>query len=744
MKESSSSGNPPGFDVFSIPESQHGEFSSKMADAASVAVADFPSNVGQLIDILERLDCPVVLANFSFFGLHTTIDEEGRFDKVMPHILLHHAELLQAVSLTIGANKWPGHQSIDEMEAVFNLVEVMAKVPAMKYTMDNLEKTHQSSAVQDLLLRMRMNTQVVRHWDYYQDAIEAARNLYSPLEVSLRARLGFSVGELLTLASTMKSLVEDRMEKYRTMLYEVVSADTEKGQLARYFDWYPEPEDTSNSAFEALESRSIDVAGFVISRSSLRLPDIYTFDIPTLSAASGVPAPSVDAILRSLALKPGDLVGSNLEHLFLQNPVWLQPIIDIGKGQFMAPLVEAIFSHLHLIVKRLAGQGRVARQLDKRRSEYLEGEVPDVLREAMPGARIFPNKKWPWRGAEFETDCLAIFDRTLLIVEAKSSRLTQDALRGAPGTLKKMIEKVVLNPSLQSERLLAVLEGAKRGDKRSVATLDHLHIDPKEIDLAIRLSITLDDMSIMYTAEQLLKEANWIPSDHRLPVTMTIHDFRHVVHILDNPIFLFHYLHERYFVQKRWATVEADELDLLGVYLRTGMNIAQVPANKSDVLILTGESDAIDRHYSAREAGFYAGKPRPRLRPLFWKIIRKLSIAEHERRIIIGRHVLSCADYDEQKVVEGKLVELRRIVRRTWRDEKHECSLVVTPPENRKAPVVFYLYPKELYHVSRERAADVGAQVLNDTGRDECCVIVRSIEDWGNPYEAVLLLWSRS
>ena len=439
------------FNVFSIPESHHAEFRADVGDAARVAISDFPSNLSWLTRILERLDCPTVLANFAFFGLWTSVDNEGRLNEAIPHIFPHHAELLQAIALTIEPNDWGGVPLVNEMEEIFDVVDVVSRVPLMKHITDNLDKRQEHPAVQEMRFRMRVNTQIVRNWDYYHDTLNTARKLYGPLNEGLKHQLGFDVDDLLSLADKIKSLVEARAERHATMLGQAICAPTEKEKLRRYYDWNSDFKDTPDDVHAALKSRSVDVGAFIFQHSSLFLSEMYTFDVTTLSMDSGMPAAIVEEILRALSLEPGALVGSNPQHLFLANPVWLQPAIDIGNGKFMVPLIQAIFSHLYLIVKRLAEQGGMMQKLDMRRSEYLEREVVDVLK-SVPMARVMPNKKWSWQDGVFETDCLACLDRTLLIVEVKSSRLTQESMKATPRAFKNLIEKLVLNPSLRSPR----------------------------------------------------------------------------------------------------------------------------------------------------------------------------------------------------------------------------------------------------------------------------------------------------
>ena len=147
----------------------------------------------------------------------------------------------------------------------------------------------------------------------------------------------------------------------------------------------------------------------------------------------------------------------------------------------------------------------------------------------------------------------------------------------------------------------------------------------------------------------------------------------------------------------------------------------------------------MDGFYNARDAGTKRVLPKPSLSPFFRRIVDKLSTSKPPRWTTIGRHILSCVDFQGQGAVERELKRLGRTVRRASREGSGRCALVIVPPEVRKAPVVFYLFPETLRRGSRDRAAQVAWEVLSESGRDECCVLVKSVKDWRNPYEAVLL-----
>ena len=161
----------------------------------------------------------------------------------------------------------------------------------------------------------------------------------------------------------------------------------------------------------------------------------------------------------------------------------------------------------------------------------------------------------------------------MVIAEAKSHRLTPEGMRGAPDRMKRHIQDLVLDPSIQSSRLEQLIVAAQTGDETARVMVQGFGIDPSKIDRVIRLSVTLEDLSVLCTAEGKFKQIGWVPDDHDLAPTISITDFICLVDILDNPIPLLHYLSERMFLQKSFGLF-GDEMDFLGLYLETSFNPA--------------------------------------------------------------------------------------------------------------------------------------------------------------------------
>src|SRR5690606_8033174 len=111
------------------------------------------------------------------------------------------------------------------------------------------------------------------------------------------------------------------------------------------------------------------------------------------------------------------------------------------------------FSHINEIMWNVAISAKIESDLSDRRATYLEDKTESVIQSVLPTARITKNAKWMVGVQQFETDIIAVVDKTVFLVEAKSHRLTPQGLRGAPDRLKRHLNDMVIAPSIQSERL---------------------------------------------------------------------------------------------------------------------------------------------------------------------------------------------------------------------------------------------------------------------------------------------------
>ena len=674
---------------------------------AEQKVAGFSQTFELVRDQFRQTDPLVIMAIFAH-SLLRDVDRKGvpRIPAVND-LQQFHGELLQAVLLTVPPEEWGAkpleiesdvmHRVSDAVPELFNSFFHERLIAAQKI------EDERKRAVMSLQCSIQFHTQAVRNWGYFGHVIEISTNLYRPLDGAFYEHYGFSISDLIKVMKIIGAEYERRLN--------------------------------DNSVIAQLDSPA-SLTEYLNQEFSKRA----VFKIEEVAALTGYAPQLAGSVLREVSLLPGALVNAKAEHLILGNPVWSSPSIDLGQGYFI-PMPQVTFSHIHSLIARLGLAAGLKPALEKARSRYLESELGEALKTALPSASIDANVKWRPAGKGhdfFETDYLVKMDRLVLIAEAKSHRLTPEGLRGAPDRIKRHVDDLVLEPSMQSVGLENLILAAKLGDDSAKAEAQRIGIDPTKIDRVIRLSVTLDDFSVLCSQENQFKQVGWVPVDHDLAPAVSIADFRCIVDILDNPIVLLHYLSERALLQKSFE-LYGDEMDFLGLYLETGFNLSALE-EQHETLSATGLSGRIDRYYDALNAGVKFSKPTPKLRPLFRDSIERLCHRRPEGWVMVGMHLLNSADYAEQQRLEKDLTKLKRMVRRNYRNPTHVCSVQIQPSSSRKARLIFHVYPEVLRNRHKYVMERLALEALGRSTSDVCCVFGRCIDEWDTPYESLCLV----
>jgi hypothetical protein len=708
------------------------EAALKMAEAGQAA---FPDLLKTLIDIFKRCFPPHILATLAAYGLSTGVSEEGVADRALTaKIEQHHVELLQALLLTLPSDQWgeepatPGDiqtviDSVNELGEAFHHRRLLV----IKDEHDDQQKT-----VLGLQERMRLHTQIVRNWGYLSDVIAISEELYAPLDEALRDFHGFGATDLIRVARAQLSIIEERGNQRFRLLKRIFRERTIKRLVRDFFRQYPGARGDPEEYIRHIPSYATTemVRMQLLTHADKQLVSIYLVSADELAKVTGIEVDVARRVMAALTLYPGCLQDRELEHLFLDNPVWRSPIIGIG-GEYFCVVPMDVFSFIHDVLTGLLEMANLKTALEKRRAIYLEDKTEQVLRRALPRAEIVRNAKW-WVGAvDYETDLVARIDRTAVIAEAKSAALSAPALRGAPERVKRHIRDLIADPSEQSARLEGLIRQANDGDAEAKATLSTIGIDFTGVEQIVRISVTLDEFSVLSSSEGSLKDAGWILKSLELAPTFNIADLACVVDILDAPGYFIHYLVERERFQKA-VEVVADEMDFLGFYLMTGFNVAGFE-EAGHSLTMTGMSLAIDRYYNGREAGVDLPKPVPRLRAYFRSLVESIQKQAFPGWTTVTVDLLSVASYEEQKRLDEALVTIRSGVERNWRDPGHQCSVAILPPPVRETTVIFYAFPPQLADNGRETARNLASNMLEETGKARCVVIARNITQWDYP-----------
>jgi hypothetical protein len=715
-------------------------------DMATKKVEVFPTLIGTVLQLLRDKSPLHIIAVLAGYGLQAGVSKEGVGAKrLIPKIEQHHVELLQALTLTLPVEEWgesPASSS-DIQKVIDTVIELADAFHHRRLKAIENEADLQARALLALQERLRLHTQIVRNWGYFSEVVQVSSELYAPLDEQFLQILGFGASDLIATARQMVSMIGDRSNERFSWLKRTFHEKSTGALVRAYYENHPNVEGDPEEFLKGVPNGVTreQVAYRLLAHADLQFVEVMNFTVEAVVARSGISKDVTKRVLDALSLPVGHLRNEDPEHLFMGNPVWQAPLIEMVGGYF-CPAPQSIFSHIHSIMRALADKAGVKAALESQRAAYLEAKVEKLLLTALPDAEVRHNVKWNLDTIDYETDHITKIDKTVIIVEDKSAALTAPGLRGAPDRLRRHIEDLIVAPSKQSMRLEATIWQAKGGDSKAIESVAPFGINFSDTEQIIRISVTLDDFSVLASAEMELKEAELVSHEMSLATTLNVADLQAAIDILGRPSFFLHYFAERARFQKV-LHIFADEMDFLGCYLETGLNMGELETQQIS-LSLSGMSGQIDHYYNSRDAGIATPKPKPKLSPYFSTLIDTIESRAFARWSVITIDLLRCASYEEQRQIDRLLLALKKKVEKNWRDPKHECSLIVSPPQVRETAVVFYAYPSEHAPRRREIAQELAANALEASGRNRCIMICRETARWAEPYASVVVFNSES
>lgn len=370
-----------------------------------------------------------------------------------------------------------------------------------------------------------------------------------------------------------------------------------------------------------------------------------------------------------------------------------------------------------------------------RRANYLESEVADCFETAFSASAVHRSVKWSIDRTQYETDLILIIDTHLFIVEAKSHRVSWPALRGAPDRVKREIEQILVAPALQSMRLETELR--KKQQDLSIDLRMSIDLDLSQITNFSRISVSLEDFSTIQSNLKDIESAGLAPKGLPLAVSMSLSDLKVVFEILETPVERMHYLARRKQIQERWEYF-ADELDLLGLYLATGLDIGELEAGETK-LTAVGMSAKIDAYYAALDQDITTEKPKRRMTPWFAAIRDRLASRTPPKWSTAALALLDIG-LEDQMSLEAHFAKVCKSMKSNRKTEiQHQNTTAAYPEVWRKmglAVVAFYEDERSERHKIMENAA-IG--IFKNSSAEQCLVIVQDLDRKDHPYTSLMV-----
>ena len=698
--------------------------------------------LSELRAILRRHHPLFVLSHLSYYGLRVAVDETSGITKLDSdsEIFSFHVEMLQALSLQIEPDELSGEPcGPDVLTRVWNQVKSLCDAHNFRQVdPDGVDLPDGEKTVTLAQWLMRGATQAVRNWGYHSQVKRIARELYCPFDAQLLEARGFSASDVVDVFEGIVTEVESRQTaRHKTLSDLFRSSGKDRRQLVEnYHVLIGIDEEKAEQFIENLnvEDRPLKVVrSMLMAHYDLRLPDVFTFLTSDLAESLGLNEVRVNGILDEYAVALGGLSEYETEHLHLSNPVWEKPLVKLGDGEYFCALPMSFFSFVIPCMEAVLSPFAAA--VSDRRAEYLESKVAEIMERRFLRSSVKRNFKWAEDGKTYETDLIAFIDSFALVIECKSGKVTPPALRGALDRLRRHIRELLIDPNLQSLRLKKRLEFLSSHPNEADPIRDDIGYDLGRIRKVVRVSVCLEDFGWIQSSLMELKDTDWLSADFTPCPTMNLADFETIFDLLEHPVQILHYLMKREVIEASVGYF-ADEIDLLGLYLTT---LLDIPDMEPDVEVtFTGMSAPLDTYYNSLDAGVRLEKPRPAISPLFASIFSQLEQRGVARWTEIGV-ALNMFSPDDQRRITKMLAKLERHVHRNWKRQGHKNMVICIPSRSSSYALGYVMFKNENAKDRRWFMKHAAATALESDHVQTVIVIGRNIDQDDAAYHTIAL-----
>ena len=679
-----------------------------------------------------------ILSNLVFYGLTAGVGDDG-VSKNDSDSIVHQfqIELLQGIALKINQASRANlpfdngvfQETIDALKNLSNAKSVM------EFSEDHAIDGDEQKAINLVRQVIKGNTQAVRNWGYSAQIRNISKEIYAEFDAIVKDKYGFTCTNVISifehLISKLEKVVNERMDFYKSLANLQDRSKILEAYAARLNIPVSEVPDFGDFSNEE-EFSAISIIFILMAHDDLSLYEKFKFSPNEIAQELGVDHLQVKTIFNNFSLSLDQTIETDTEEIFLSNPVWTRPIIKLNDQVYFCAIPQTFFSFVIPSLENFVSKIDSAR-LSKSRSVYLENKIEEIICRRFPQSKTVSGLEWKKEGRLYETDLITFIDSHAVIVEAKSGKITESALKGAPGRIKKHITQLFIDPSIQSARFKDHLESLIKDPSLDPELVKKIPIDLQSIRKIIRISVSLEDFGSLQSNLTDLKDTGWFPDGFTPCPTFNLADFETIFDFLEHPVQILHYFEARHNIENL-LNFRGDELDLLGLYISTLFNLGSV--GKDTHLSISGMSSEIDRYYMSREIGVHIDKPQPKISKLFKDIFSQLEVRKPPRWTEIGV-ILNYFSPDDQVGMEGRLCDLRKNVLQNWKGSGHLNSVVCIPPKNSQFALCYVMYREEDKNNRDDYVKNGVAKSLEHKHVRYCLVVAKNIDSEELAYDKI-------
>ncbi|MEZ2740559.1 hypothetical protein [Comamonas jiangduensis] len=649
----------------------------------------------------------------------------------------HYLELLQAFALCQPRSYVvkPLSGQLPELQA--HMQEVGRNMSLRTLEIPERLKSDEEINAYRLRTDMMAQTTAVRNWAYMHQMTKVLLDLAHSIEPAFLAVYGVAPRRFFSMLLQIAEEGQERLNDHIAKMRKCAAEDDYRNVIAAYNDAFPEnipiTEEQAAGLWKEVGKKRLNLLSMLMMHADLKLADVYTFSLDRSLEilGEGTDKAALQALLEKISFRFGDLAHANKEHFVLSNPILDRPFISLGEGAYFSA-VWGVLPHLLLdILEDLVWEDTSLRDLyTKSKALYLENELERIVRAGFPNGQVFTGSTWQTSaGVTYENDLTLVIDSFAIVFEAKSASVSDPARRGAPSRLSETLRELIDSPSDQALRFIDRLKSDPRvhefRTKRGVVN----KIDSGAIKHYIPVGVTLSHLGLIGSNLKKLIAAGIVDKNlEELAPSISITDLESVFELLTREVEKVHYLARRREFEAH-MNYEADELDLLGLYLDNGFNIGETEYSQDVILNMVLKSKELDPYFVGSREGKPVQKPRLAMTDWWAAVLNRVSEAKFEGWLETGFILLNTTKEDQEKF-EVAFKKLAMQVQEGTASHSHNWVVWETGPKRRRYVIVGYPY---VVDDKEQRNSILAEAIESDANADTRGVVVIGV-NMKNPH----------
>jgi hypothetical protein len=562
------------------------EFESWTEDAWR---AEFARTRDDLLTFLRARDPFAVLAKTSMrYMIEAGRERSSQAQHELPPLEQGEVELVQALLLAQDGRQREVPISPRNFTRLWRLLgrhisSFIRKQPA---------KASQKPGVELISRRARLQTIYYRNLFAREDCEATLLSLLGRLDVIAEQELGYKLSNAYRALLRILAIVTERLDTFGKHIRDLsVSEDRQVVLASIAFFAAATPlagRIWRRCGHHFTDLETLALAGYQMSE----MANAWIYTLPRAMLATEF-SPELLGVLDQLSIKRGELANVNLEHIYMNNPVWRRPFVALEDDSVFAALPQMALSFPFAMMEGLMkGHPRLQKAYEDARADYLEAVIAEIIRRAMPSAEVYEHVVWtnPETGRTYENDVVALVGNTIFVFEAKAGRIADAARRGGALSLERNFKELFVEPGEQAWRLQHYLDtyGSRALlQLKKTGQAVYLHLERKKI--VYRFSVCIEHFAALTSTKHYLRDLGLVTDTTAWAPVLSLGELQLIERFLDTEISFFHYLTRRATIEEL-MDFDGDEMDLLSMYLTNGLSIDKAALGGRKVTFLNADA----------------------------------------------------------------------------------------------------------------------------------------------------------